>query len=78
MDKIINMENTTPFADALDTPVTPITFTQIDILRDSNRELKLTVIDLQEELKTKEEELKTKEEIINSITNIIKNNGQEL
>ena len=72
MDKINNMENATPFADAVDAnPAKTINYTQIDILRDSNRELKLTVIELQEKLKEKEE-------IINSINNIIQNNGQEL
>ena len=71
MDKINNMENTTPFADAIETAEKTINYTQVDILRDSNRELKLTVIEL-------EEKLKEKEEIINSINNIIQNNGQEL
>ncbi len=69
MDKINNMENATPFADAVEaTHAKTINYTQIDILRDSNRELKLTVIELQEKLKEKEE-------IINSINNIIQNNG---
>jgi len=79
MDKIKNMENTTPFADAIETvPVKTINYTQIDILRDANRELKLNVLDLKEKLKEKEEIIKDKEEIINSINNIINKNGEKL
>tara|TARA_R110001592_G_scaffold108024_2_gene302167 strand:+ start:11413 stop:11625 length:213 start_codon:yes stop_codon:yes gene_type:complete len=66
MDKIKNMENTTPFADSLNYEPVKIVKSQIDILRDSNRELKLKVIELREELESKKE-------IINNINNIINN-----
>lgn len=66
MDKIKNMENTTPFADSLNYEPVKIVQSQIDILRDSNRELKLKVIELREELESKKE-------IINNINNIINN-----
>ena len=61
-----------PFADAIEPattikPSTTISY-EIDILRDSNRELKLTVLDL-------EEKVKAKEEIINTIKNITQKNG---
>ncbi|HBY68751.1 MAG TPA: hypothetical protein DEG69_14005 [Flavobacteriaceae bacterium] len=71
MDKIKNMENATPFADAIQNHTTPSSHSQINILRDSNRELKLRVIEL-------EQELKIKKEIINNINNITKNNGKKL
>jgi len=66
MDKIKKMENTTPFADSLNYEPVKIVKSQIDILRDSNRELKLKVIELREELESKKE-------IINNINNIINN-----
>tara|TARA_R100001594_G_C3868649_1_gene222916 strand:+ start:310 stop:513 length:204 start_codon:yes stop_codon:yes gene_type:complete len=46
------MENTTPFADAISGDVTTnAELTQIEILRKSNHELKLQVIELKQDLK---------------------------
>ena len=58
------MENITPFADAISGPTTTNTeLTQIDILRKSNHELKLQVI----ELKTLLEKNSKTLELINNI-----------
>jgi hypothetical protein len=46
------MENITPFADAISGPTTTNTeLTQIDILRKSNHELKLELIELKNKVK---------------------------
>ena len=45
------MEKTTPFSDAIETTSTSPTKSEVDILRDSNRELKLEIIELKEILK---------------------------
>ena len=57
MDKIKNMEQTTPFADAIET-ATPVDYSQVDILRDANRALKLEIIELKEQLNKIKEILK--------------------
>ena len=44
------MENITPFSDAIDTASTSTNKSEVDILRDSNRKLKLKVIELEEKL----------------------------
>ena len=45
------MDKTTPFSDAIETTSTSPTKSEVDILRDSNRELKLEIIELKEILK---------------------------
>jgi predicted nuclease with TOPRIM domain len=42
------MDKTTPFSDAIETTSTSPTKSEVDILRDSNRELKLEIIELKE------------------------------
>ena len=42
------MERTTPFSDAMETASTSTNKSEADILRDSNRELKLEIIELKE------------------------------
>jgi len=44
------MENITPFSDAVETASTSTNKSEVDILRDSNRKLKLKVIELEEKL----------------------------
>ena len=44
------MENITPFSDAVENASTSTNKSEVDILRDSNRKLKLKVIELEEKL----------------------------
>ena len=52
------MENSTPFADALNIAPSQREQTQIDILRESNSKLKLELLELKEKLNKIREEAK--------------------